>query len=78
MKDGETAAVFPAGDANAFADAIVRTLTDADLYGRLSRNADLSWAALKGPADWRTMLTKWILEGRDSPWIRQQMLDSRG
>ena len=32
--------------------------------------------ALKGPADWRTMLTRWILEGRESGWIKQHMLEA--
>jgi hypothetical protein len=34
----------------------------------------MTWGELKGPADWRTMLTKWILEGRKSEWIDQHML----
>jgi glycosyltransferase involved in cell wall biosynthesis len=77
MKDGVTAAVFPAGNAEGFADALTRVLTDPDLYARLSANAELSWEALKGPADWRTMLTKWILEGRESDWIKSHMLNAR-
>jgi glycosyltransferase involved in cell wall biosynthesis len=76
LKDGVHAAIFPGGDAGAFADAIRRVLTDPDLYARLSANADLTWAALNGPADWRTMLTKWILEGRRSDWIDRHMLVS--
>jgi glycosyltransferase involved in cell wall biosynthesis len=75
LKDGIHAAIFPAGNASAFAQAIARVLSDADLYARLSANAELSWAALKGPADWRTMLAKWILEGRESEWIQQNKLD---
>jgi len=75
LKDGIHAAIFPAGDASAFARTIQRVLSDAELYARLSANAELSWAALKGPADWRTMLTKWILEGRESEWIQQNKLD---
>ena len=74
LKDGVHAALFSGGDASAFADALRRVLTDADLYARLSANADRTWAALKGPADWRTMLTKWIREGRESDWIDQHML----
>ena len=74
MKDGLSAAVFRWGDPQAFAGAIARVLTDSNLYARLSRNADLSWEALKGPADWRTMLAKWILEGRHSNWIDRHML----
>jgi glycosyltransferase involved in cell wall biosynthesis len=76
MKDGLHAAMFRAGRAGAFADAIRRVLTDADLYSRLSHNAQLSWAALKGPADWRTMLREWILNGAESQWIMEHKLDT--
>ncbi len=78
LKDEVHAAMFPGGDANAFADALRRVLTDPDLYAQLSANADTTWAALKGPADWRTMLTKWILEGRKSDWIDRHMLAQPG
>lgn len=74
MKDGLHAAMFPAGSPDAFAKAMRRVLTHADLYARLSRNAELSWAALKGPADWRTMLSEWIVNGANSPWIAQHKL----
>lgn len=76
MKDGTTAAVFPSGHRTALAAAIERVLTSEELYRRLSSNADLSWDALRGPADWRTLLTEWILRGKDSDWIRSHMLDS--
>jgi glycosyltransferase involved in cell wall biosynthesis len=74
MIDGRNAAVFPAGNSQAFAVAMRRTLTDPALYSTLSANATLTWAALKGPADWRTMIFKWVTEGRSSPWIRDHML----
>jgi glycosyltransferase involved in cell wall biosynthesis len=78
LKDEVHAAIFRGGDAGAFADAIRRVLTDPDLYARLSANAEKTWAALKGPADWRTMLTKWILEGQKSEWIEQHLLGRVG
>ena len=74
LKDGVHAALFAGGDASAFADALRRVLTDGGLYASLSANADLTWAALKGPADWRKLLTEWILEGRNSDWIDRHML----
>lgn len=74
MVDGRNASVFPAGDYWAFAAAIRRTLTDPVLYAALSRNATSTWAALKGPADWRTLIFKWVVEGRSSPWLREHML----
>ena len=75
MKDGVTAALFPAGEPVAFGDAIVRVLTDGELYARLSANAELSWEALKGPADWRTMLSEWIVNGPQSEWLGRHRLD---
>jgi glycosyltransferase involved in cell wall biosynthesis len=74
MVDGRNASVFSAGDYRSFAAAMRRTLTDPVLYAALSTNALLTWAALKGPADWRTLIFKWIVEGRYSPWIRERML----
>lgn len=75
MKDGTNASVFRAGDAAAMADAIRRLLADGLLYETLSKNAPQTWDALRGPADWRTLMSKWVLEGPDSSWIRAQMLN---
>jgi glycosyltransferase involved in cell wall biosynthesis len=74
MRDGRNASVFSAGDHRSLAAAMRRTLTDPLLYANLSTNALLTWAALKGPADWRTMIFKWTVEGRSSPWILERML----
>lgn len=74
--DGYNASVFAAGDDRAFAAAIRRTLTEPTLYASLSRNATLTWEALKGPADWRTLIFKWVVEGKSSPWLRERMLTS--
>lgn len=76
MKDGLHATMFQAGSSAGFAEAIRRILADEDLYSRLSRNAQLSWAALKGPADWRTMLREWIINGAESTWITEHKLDA--
>lgn len=74
LVDGRNASVFLAGNHQSLAEAIGRTLTEQDRYATLSKNALLTWAALKGPADWRTMIFKWVVEGRSSPWIRDHML----
>jgi glycosyltransferase involved in cell wall biosynthesis len=74
MIDGRNASVFRSGDPQTFAAALRRTLTDPVLYRTLSANATLTWTALQGPADWRTMIFKWIVEGHTSPWIRERML----
>lgn len=77
MIDGRNASVFPAGNSQAFAAAICRTVTDRALYKRLSENATLTWAALKGCADWRTLIYKWVVEGKSSAWICDHMLSAR-
>jgi glycosyltransferase involved in cell wall biosynthesis len=75
MREESTAAVFPPGNGKAFAGAMERVLTDPGLYERLSRNADISWNALEGPADWRTMMREYILNGAASPWLARHTLD---
>jgi glycosyltransferase involved in cell wall biosynthesis len=75
--DGRNASVFPAGNHLLFADAIKRILCDAGLYARLSLAAFSTWEALKGPADWRTMLTKWVNEGASSEWIQKHKLPAK-
>jgi glycosyltransferase involved in cell wall biosynthesis len=72
--DGRNASVFPAGNYRVLAAVILRTLTDPDLYLKLSNNASVTWEMLKGPADWRTMIFKWVVEGCFSSWIQDHML----
>ena len=74
--DRRNASVFAAGDYRSLATAIWRTLSDSDLYAQLSNNATLTWEALKGPADWRTMILKWAGEGPSSPWIQDRLLSA--
>jgi glycosyltransferase involved in cell wall biosynthesis len=74
ITNGRNASVFPAGNRQAFADAILHILTDPELYATLSTNATSTWAALKGPADWRAMIVNWVREGASSPWIQSHML----
>ena len=76
MQDGVTAAVFRAGDAAGLAAQVRRVIGDPALYGTLSRNADVSWAALQGPADWRTMLFDWVTQGDDAPYLEAHALDA--
>jgi glycosyltransferase involved in cell wall biosynthesis len=72
--DARNASVFAAGDYQALAAAIRRTVTNPALYAALSANAPLTWSALEGPADWRTLVSKWVIEGPNSSWIRDRML----
>jgi len=74
MRDGVNCAVFASGDVAGYARAIANVLQDPDLYAALSNNAVQTWAALRGPADWRTLMTKWVVEGEDSPWIAEHKL----
>lgn len=74
MVDGVNAGVFPSGDDRGCAAAIRSILTDPARYAALSRRAPRTWAALTGPADWRTLIFKWCVEGGASPWIRDRML----
>jgi glycosyltransferase involved in cell wall biosynthesis len=76
MIDGRNASTFPAANHQALAAAVKRTLTDPLLYSTLSANAEKTWVALQGPADWRTLMFKWIVEGSSSPWIRERMLSA--
>ena len=76
LMEGRNASVFSAGDHRALAAAMLRTLTNPTLYEALSANALSTWQALKGPTDWRTMIFKWVVEGRCSPWLREHMLTS--
>lgn len=69
LADGHNCTMFKSGDANGFAEAIRRVLSDSTLYRTLSESAPDTWEALRGPADWRTLLTKWITEGEHSPWL---------
>ena len=77
IQDSVNATVFPAGNFHALASAIHRTLTNSALYAQLSANAILTWEALSGPADWRTMIVRWVAEGTASPWIRRTPAQDR-
>ncbi|MGH6678924.1 MAG: glycosyltransferase, partial [Bradyrhizobium sp.] len=74
LVDGQNACVFRAGSPHALAEAMERALTDQSLYAKLSESASSTWAALKGPADWRTLIFKWVVQGRSSPWFKGRML----
>lgn len=76
MRDRINCAVFTSGDVAGYARAIADVLNNADLYGTLSDNAEQTWEALRGPADWRTLMRKWVVEGEDSPWIAEHKLNS--
>ena len=74
LSDGSNCAVFKSGDVDGFAAAMKRVLTSPALYQQLSDSAEETWASLRGPADWRTLLTKWVTEGEHSPWLKPHLL----
>ena len=76
LSDGSNCAVFKSGDVDGFAQALKRVLTSPALYRRLSESAPQTWAALEGPADWRTLITTWVTEGETSPWLADYRLAS--
>ncbi|WP_205480533.1 glycosyltransferase family 4 protein [Sphingomonas arenae] len=74
LRDGDNAAVFRAGDAAGLAAKVRQVLDDPQLYAALSHAADRSWAALQGPADWRTMLFDWVTQGDEAPYLQAHAL----
>lgn len=74
MNDGNNCVMFESGDVDGFAQAIGRLVTSSDLYGRLSQAAELTWRRLQGPADWRTLMSKWVTEGENSAWVSERRL----
>lgn len=74
LADGKNCAVFNSGRVEGFADAIKRVLTSPLLYRQLSESATQTWTSLQGPADWRTMITTFVTEGEQSPWLTDYKL----
>jgi glycosyltransferase involved in cell wall biosynthesis len=70
----ETALVFPAGNVEAFADAIRRLTTDAALYARLSENSERAWQALQLPVAWGELIERWLADDQD--WLREHRFNS--
>lgn len=74
--DGRDVAVFKEGDSASLARALVRLLSDGELYHHLSLNAEATWKLLDGPANWHTLVKTWIFEGADAPWIQRHVLSN--
>ena len=75
--DGDNCAVFRSGKVDEFAEAIKRVLTSPALYRQLSDSATETWTSLQGPADWRTLITTWVIEGEQSHWLDDFKLRAR-
>ncbi|MFC0205084.1 glycosyltransferase family 4 protein [Novosphingobium soli] len=77
LRDGESALVFPAGNARALAAAIERLFDDAALYERLSRHAADAWQRMQCPVKWGTMIERWTRgDPSDLAWLRSHALDA--
>jgi glycosyltransferase involved in cell wall biosynthesis len=74
--DGRDVALFKEGDSASLARALVRLLSDGELYHHLSLNAEATWKLLDGPADWRRLVKTWIFEGASAPWIQKHVLSN--
>lgn len=74
LRDGVDACIFESENPADCAQVVGRLLSDADLYGRLSKAADNTWQRFKGPVDWRTMVKTWIFKGPDDPWLEEAKL----
>ena len=74
LVDGQTAAVFRAGDADALAIKVAALLADRGLYARLSECAQQTWERMQNPVKWGDILNHWIA---DAPVDRQWLHDHR-
>jgi glycosyltransferase involved in cell wall biosynthesis len=70
LVDGESAMIFPAGNAGALAAAIEDVLTRPDLYERLSAGAPAAWERMQNPVKWGEMVARWVRgEPADREWL---------
>ena len=71
---GARAEMFKAENPRSLAKAVERAVESPEHYAALSRNADASWRALGGTADWRTLINEWVRNGPQSEWIQAHTL----
>ena len=74
LRHGESACIFPSGDARELANQVHRLARDGKLYHQLSLSADLTWERLSHSADWRTLIYNWVTTGPDDSWIRSKVM----
>lgn len=70
----DRAFVFPEAKPEEFARVLTEGTANPARYALVSNNAVDTWAALKGPADWRKLIHVWATEGKSAPWLQQHML----
>lgn len=60
LENGESAAIFPAGDAAALARVIRQVLEDRTLYARLSQGSRKAWDHMQVPVKWGDLIDRWV------------------
>jgi glycosyltransferase involved in cell wall biosynthesis len=75
--DGETAIIFPAGNADGLAAAIARLLGNAALYNNLSLRSEATWNNIQLPVTMGRFLEAWISDDPlETQWLREHSLMS--
>jgi glycosyltransferase involved in cell wall biosynthesis len=70
LVDGQSAAIFPAGQPQALAATIARVLQEPDLYARLSAGSPDAWQRMQIPLKWGEMIDHWLADGpKDRHWL---------
>lgn len=75
LRDGESALIFPAGDARALAGRVERLLDDPALYERLSLGSAETWRRMQRPVKWGAMIERWVrADAEDRQWLAEHTL----
>jgi glycosyltransferase involved in cell wall biosynthesis len=79
LVDGESAAIFSAGDSSALAARIADVLSEPALYARLSQGAQIAWHRMQLPVKWGEMIGRWVRGAPDDrAWLAAHTLAARG
>jgi glycosyltransferase involved in cell wall biosynthesis len=75
LRDGESALVFPAGEARALAACVERLFGDPALYEKLSLGSAETWHRMQCPVKWGAMIERWVRsEPADREWLTAHTL----
>lgn len=71
----ETGLIYPAGDARALAECVLRLAASPDLYLRLSQNTESAWEHIQCPVKWDNFIRAWLNDRpEDRLWLTQHTL----